>query len=819
MSDVERLSLWFKIGRSTLDVARSFLKEDEAPMLFNYIKIAFRNIARHKVYSLINILGLAIGIAAVILIFLYIDLEYSFDNFHRNNDRIFRVSFKMYRNKIFEGDTYVFVPPVGPAIKSDIPEVEEYTRISTARSPYLIYSDKVFKVDNLVYADSTFFNLFDFEFFLGDRGKALTSPDSIVLTKETAEKFFGDKNPVGEIIHDNDNHAFTVTGVTDNPPLNSHIQFNALVSFSTLYENPDNHMGWNGGNQYITYVLLKKNVIPSTVEAKLPDLMWKNLNESLSALNISFEAYFQPLEDIHLYYNEDSMSIKTNVYIFITIAIFILFIACINFINLTTARSTKRAKEIGIRKVLGAHKKALIIQFLSESVLLSLFALAIALVFVELAMPEYNELIERQIRIADSFGFSLILGLAALLVITGVFAGLYPAVRLSSFQPTKTLKGETAAGRPRVTLRNILVIVQFALSISLISATFLINLQLNYLKGKDPGFDKENIIVLPLINDEMQIHAKEIKNELSKIPKVVSLTASSEVPSSGFTVNGYALEGFTTPMMINVVDVDEDYLKTFNLKIVQGRAFNDEISTDKDNYLINETLAHQASWTDPIGKMIARDGRHQVIGVVKDFNFATLHEKIEPLIITNQPWRDRFSLISVKITGGNTKETLNRIEKVWHKFAEDCPFEYSFLDESFDQIYKSEIKFKQIFFYFSAFAIFIALLGLFGLAAYTIEQRTKEIGIRKILGASFSEIIAMLTRGFLMPVVIANLIAIPVTCWFINNWLENFAYRIDMSWWTFLGAACISMLIALITVAYHAVKAALTDPVKALRYE
>jgi putative ABC transport system permease protein len=439
-------------------------------------------------------------------------------------------------------------------------------------------------------------------------------------------------------------------------------------------------------------------------------------------------------------------------------------------------------------------------------------------VFAELVIPKYNNLIGRQIGIADSLGFSFILGLVAIIIITGIIAGLYPALKLSSFQPIKTLKGETAAGRPRVALRNILVIVQFAISISLISVTFIMNSQINYLKRKDLGFDKENVILLPLKNDEMRAHAMAIKNELNKIPQVIGATASSDVPSYGFSHNGYMPEGVDTLMIISFVEVDDDFLDIFNLKIVRGRNFNDEFSTDKDKYLINESFARELGWEDPIGKQISRNGKHEVIGVVKDFNFSTLHEKIEPLIITEK-LEIGINVISAKISKGDIKETLDRIETVWGKFAGDIPFEFYFMDDIFDLIYQSELKFRQIFFYFSTLAIFIAILGLFGLAAYTIEQRTKEIGIRKVLGASFLSIIVMLAKEFFKSVIIATVIAVPIAYWFISDWLENFAYKIQVGPYYFILAGAIALFIAVITITFHAIKAALTDPIKALRYE
>lgn len=786
-------------------------------MLLNYIRIALRNIFRNKVYSLINVIGLAIGLAAVILIFLSIGIECSYDNFHVNMDRIFRVGFKEYRNDVLSGDFNSFFAGVGPEIQNNIPEVEKYARISDGNAFFLIHNNKAFEIDNIIYTESSFLDLFDFSLTLGDPKSALTSPSSIVLTQKTAMKFFGDTNPIGEIIQDNNHRPFIVTGVMDNPPINSHLAFNALISFSTLYNDADSYLGWGESMRYKTYVMLYKNAVPSDVEAKFPAFM-DRINQMISIPNVSYELYLQPLKDIHLYY--DDSSIRITLYIFATIAAFILFIACINFINLTTAISLKRKKEIGIRKVLGAQKKSLIAQFLSESVMMSLIALVIALFLVELAMPTYNNLMEKQIRMAELIGPAHILAFAILVVITGIFAGLYPACRLSSFQPIKTLNNQEAGGRSKVAFRNILVAVQFAISISLISATFLIHSQLKYMRAKDLGFDKKNTIILELKNKELRAHAEDIKNDLKQIPGVIGAAASSQVPSGGFWYNGCLPEGLDAHIYTPQVEIDENYLELYGLKIVRGRNFDESLSTDKDKYMINKSFARQVGWEDPIGKKIFRRGiQHEVIGVVEDFNFAPLNSEIAPLIIMRQPESGRYRTISIKIVGGDIEEILNRIEKVWTDFATDIPFEYFFLDEAFDQIYRNVFKFRKIFFYFSSLAIFIAILGLYGLSACTVEQRTKEIGIRKVLGASYFSIIVLLARGFLLPVVVANFIAIPATYWFMSNILEFYAYRIDVGVGCFVFAGSIALLVAVLTITFHAIKAAVLNPVKTLRYE
>jgi putative ABC transport system permease protein len=788
-------------------------------MLLNYIKIAYRNLIRQKVYSIINILGLAIGLAAVVLIFLSIDLEYSYDDFHVNGDRIFRVAFKSYRNEVMSGEEYFFFAGTGPEIKNDIPGIEEYARISDGRTFYLIHDDGAFEIDDIVYTESNFFTLFDFNLILGAPDSSLTSPSSIVLTQETAIKLFGDDNPMGKIIHDNNHRPLTVTGVVENPPANSNIQFNALISFSTLSGDPDNNIGWNGATRYETYIMLRKNVLPSDIEANLPAFSAK-INQLVSKLNVSWQVYLQPLKKLHLHYNNDSLILRLALYAFATLAVFILLTACINFINLTTAISAKRGKEIGIRKMLGAGKKALILQLLSESVLMSVIALVFALAFVELAMPKYVALVGKQLSIIRLFDPSRFPVLLLTIIITGVIAGLYPACRLSAFQPIKALKGDTAGGRSKVALRNVLVIFQFTISIALISTTFLVQAQLSYMKEHDLGFRKENTMVLELKNTNMQAHAAEIKNEIKKIQGVIGAAASSQAPSGGFWYNGCLPEGMDAYIFTAQVEIDEDYLELYSLEISRGRNFDEAIPTDTDKYMINEAFARHAGWENPIGKTILRGGnRHEVIGVVRDFNFAPLYADVSPLIIMRQPESGKYHAISIKITGEDIDNTLKGIERVWNDFEPDIPFEYLFLDDAFNQIYVHIIKFREIFTYFSGFAIFIAILGLFGLAAYTVEQRTKEIGVRKVLGASFLSITELLAKGFLMPVIIAIAIATPATFCAMAKLLENFPYRIDIGPLYFIIASAMALCVALMTVGYHAVKASLTDPVKALRYE
>ncbi|MHB1687438.1 MAG: ABC transporter permease [Ignavibacteriaceae bacterium] len=787
-------------------------------MFKNYLKIAVRNLTKQKFFSLINILGLTIGLTSVILLVLNIKFEYSFDTFHKNMDRIYRVSVIDKHLGKAEGESYVFVPPIGPAMAKDFPEVENYVRFSTTRTMYFTHGRNSFKIQNVTYADSSLFKIFSFHLLEGNPDKALAAPYSVLLSENTSLKIFGKENPVGKIIQI-DNVPFMVTGIIENPPANSDIQFNSIISFATLYRDPAKFMGWNGGNQYITYVLLKKNASAEQVDKKFPDFLWSYLNQDLSKIGIKYEACLQPLKDIHLNYNEDSSSLKDNIKIFSVVALFILLIACVNFINLSTARAGSRAKEVGMRKVLGAQRRSLIFQFLAESILICIVVLMLSFMLVELLMPWYNNLIDKQLQLSNLVDPEFIVFLLLLLTLTEIAAGLYPSLFLSSYKPINTLRGNLYKGDRKLVLRRFLVILQFVISIVLIVSTIVINSQLNFMRSKKLGFDKENIVVIPLVNDKLKIKYQVFKNELKGITGVVNVSATSDVPSNGFSSNGYFPEGSNTPLMIHVVDVDDDFLNTFNIKLVKGRNFNKDIQSDENAYLINESLAKLLGWKEPVNKKIIRNGTHQVIGEVEDFNYASLYYKIEPLIITHQPWQNKFDFMSVKIRPGNISRTMNSIREVWYKFVPTVPFEYDFLDQAFDKIYKSDIKFREAFLIFSILAIFVALLGLLGLASYTVELKTKEIGIRKVLGSTVSGIILLLSKEYFKWIIAANLIAWPIAYYIMHKWLQSFAYSIGIEFWIFIVAGLLVLFSALLIVCIQVFRAATANPVKSLRYE
>ena len=790
-------------------------------MFTNNLKIAYRYFFRQKTYSLINIFGLAVGIAATLLILSYIEFELSWDNFHRNAQSLYRVSITTLKEGKVEFDGSEFVAPMGPTMMREFPEVDNVARISDFGQATLSSGEHVFRIPQMVYADSSFFDLLSFELLIGDPKRVLAEPYSIVLTEEAAAGLFGSSSPVGRLVKVNNQESFRVTGVVKAPPTNSHIQFSVLLSFSTLEKDPtiNRFLGWNGGNRYIAYVRLRSNARPQDVEKKFPAFIWSHLDQEFASTGLTHRLYLQPFARIHLYFEENSESTRTNLYVFGAIALFILLIACVNFVNLTTARAVRRSKEIGIRKVLGADRSRLVNQFLSETILITFFAALVAIVLVELMLPTFRSLLGANLISLSVMDPKTIFSLVGIIFIVGVVAGGYPAFYLSSLQPAKALKGPASETGERGRLRGVLIVLQFAISIALIVCTVIVGNQVRFLKNKDLGFNRDNIVTIPLTGDDAQLKSMLLKQELLRVPNVVNVSASSEVPCNGFTSNGYFPEGQQTVMMIHVVDVDDDFLSTYGMSLVDGRYFSKDFPSDRSAFVVNQTLVRILGWSSPLGKKILRDGSHPIIGVVKDFNYARLNNGIEPLILAHEPWRDRYDNLSIKIRPADIAGTLSTIRNVWGNLVPSTPFEYSFLDERFDRLYKSEERFQRTFFSFSALAIIIALMGLLSLASLATEQRTKEIGIRKVLGASALSVTGLLSGDFLRWVALANILAWPAAYYFMSQWLENFAYRIDMTVWPFVGAAVISILLGWFSVSFQTIRAAMTNPVEALRYE
>jgi putative ABC transport system permease protein len=799
----------------------------------NYFLTAMRNIWKHKGYSFINIAGLAIGMACCILIIIFIMTELGYDKFHTKADRIHRLAVDATL-----GERIINMPvgnnPAGPTLVRDYPEVENAVRIQSWRArTSLTYQDLQFYEDGIFFADQSFFSVFSFPLIKGDPETALQMANTMVLTESAAEKYFGTDDPMGKVLKANNQTDYTVTGVCLDVPQNSHFHFDMLASFETQFaQNRRMEDIWLNFNNHV-YLLLSPEADPGALEAKFPALVEQYMGKDLKALGGTINFYLQPLRDIHLHSHlEGELEGNGNilyVYIFAAIALFILIIACINFMNLATARSATRAREVSMRKVAGAHKGALIGQFLGETVLFSLIALAIALVLVWQALPYFSAISGIEMKIRPELLPWLIPTFFGLILFVGLAAGSYPALYLSSFEPATVLKGSFKAGKAGSRFRGILVVGQFIVSIALIIGTSLVLNQLRYMKKKELGFDKSHVLVTQVRDRKMLQALDSIKAQLKQVPGVLSVTSSSIVPGGQPSVSIFRPEGFADDesQIMEQYRVDEDFFPTLGIEIVQGRNFSKEFSTDpEDSVIINQAAAQKFGWEDPIGKTIRipddiNDENEMifeartVVGVIADFHLASLHKMIAPQIIYNSSG----GALSLRLSPENTSATLTRLKELWGTIDPGRPLDYFFLDESFDAQYRAEERLSGIFSSFTVFAIFIACLGLFGMASYMAEQRTKEIGIRKVLGASVPGVVALLARDFVKLVLIANLVAWPLAYFIMNRWMQNFAYRAGITIWIFFLTGLAAMTIALLTVSFQSIRAALSDPVRAIKYE
>ncbi|MGE5846484.1 MAG: ABC transporter permease [Ignavibacteria bacterium] len=798
-------------------------------MLINYLKIALRNLLRHKAYSAINILGLAIGISCFMLIFLFIIDEFSYDKFHSKADRIYRL-IEIIDNE-GQGEESSSAPlPVAKALYTAYPHyIESIVRLFDFQQPMrsLQIGDKKFNEKKLFFTDSTFFEIFDYKLAKGDPKTALNEPNSILLTQQTAEKLFGNEDPMGKTLLYEGNFNLIVKGVFEELPSQSHFTFSGLISYSTIntFAGPGFGTNWIW-NPAWTYILLKEGVEPEDLEKEFPAFIQKNYPQIVKD---QVTHYLQPLTSVHLHSDLDYEIEKNNkiatVYIFGAVGILILFIACINFMNLATARSAKRAREVGMRKVLGAERKQLIKQFIGESILISLIAVLISIFLVELLLPLFNSFSEKDL----TFGFIanpfLLLVLFAVGLIVGVFAGTYPAFFLSSAAPIKTLKGKYEPGSRSTFLRRALVVAQFAISSILIIGTIIIYEQLTYMQNANLGFDKSQIVIIPTRPAMLQ-QIEVLKNEFLRDRNVKKVTVMDEIIGQHHNTHSFHYEGLEQDKNVFFpgLIVDEDFVETFDLKIVVGRNFSKEYPRDDSlSVILNEAMVRNLGWKSPeeaLGKEFRSfNGNERVVGVVKDFNYVSLQEPIGPFFfdMVSFPFFKKF--LAVKLKGNDIKNTIEHLEKSWAQVAPAFPFEFSFLDENLDMLYKAQSNLSKLIGYFSILAIFIACLGMFALSSFTAEQKTKEIGIRKVLGASTPGIVTLLSKEFLKLVLLANLFAWPVAYFAMNKWLDDFAFRINVQFWSFIAAAMASIMIALLTISYQSIKAAVANPIRSLRYE
>ncbi len=797
-------------------------------MFKNYFKTAWRNLQRNKVYTVINIGGIAIGLAACWLITLYVSDELSYDRSFSNADRIYRIA----QHASWQGgnmDLPITSAPFATAFKTTFPEVENAARINTEGGGVIKYDNKIFKQDDICFADNSFFNLFDYHFLYGDAATALTAPQSIVITKTLANKIFGDASKAinQTLLFGSDNFPNKITGVIDDMPQNSHLQFSGIRSFGDELKNDT----WNNTYLY-TYLLLKKTNNINSLENKLPAFENK-LAKQMGYTKFQLE--LQPLTSIHLHSNLDyELSANgsiSRVYSFIVIGILILLIALINYMNLSTARAATRVKEIGIRKVIGSGRKHLIWLFIAEAVLVTFIAAVIAMFLVELSLPFFSQLSGKHINIWHYGIAKTIISVVAFALLTGFISGSYPAFFLSRFKLIPSLKGQLGNTTGNIMFRKSLVVVQFVIAVFLISSSFIIYKQLRYVSQTDLGFNKEQVLAFHI--DEMKVRSEipALKNDLLKSPLIEGVAiAGNPIGNNDLNENGFRFEknGEIDPssQIANKLYVDEDFLKTTDIQLLQGRNFSKDITTDKDDaVIINETLMKTLGWKNAVGKKMQYPkpdntiSNRTIIGVVKDFHAYSLQHKIEPMVMMMPPNDKEKDNLYVKLTKGKTTQALAYLKNVYTKFDNNNTADFHFLDENFEKQYAAEQKQEQLALSFTVLAFIIACLGLLGLVIFATAQRIKEIGIRKVLGASVTSITLMLGKDFIKLVFIATLIAVPVSWIAMNKWLQDFAYRINIEWWMFLLSGGLTMLIALITVSFKAIKAAIANPVKSLRTE
>jgi len=807
-------------------------------MFKNYVKIALRNFIKHKGFSFINIFGLAVGVACCLLIVLYVLDEISYDRYHEKADNIYRVGIRGFvNNNLFHG--VVTCAPMAQTLVNEFPEVKAATRLRNPGFPVFRHEDKVFSEERVFWVDQAFFDVFTVPFIKGNPKTALAQPNTIVLTRSMALKYFGDEDPIGKKLNSDRQRDYLVTGVVEDVPHNSHFHYDFLASLVTL--NDSRNPIWVSNNYY-TYLVLQEGASPEAFEAKLVELVKKYVGPQIeAAVGITLEKFFasggewgyfiQPLTGIHLHSHLD-FELEPNgdiayVYIFSIIAIGILLVACINFVNLATARAANRAREVGIRKTVGSSRGQLIRQFLSETIIMSFFAVLLALLAVQLLLPLFNNITGKELAVPYVQNVLTIPLLLGLVLFIGILAGIYPAFFLASFDPVVVLKTEMSGRSKKSSMRNVLVVFQFTVSIVLIVGTVIVSRQLKYIQNRNLGFNKEQVVIVKK-TDDIGNQVPAFRQELLKNPKVINATNTNNLIGNEFGNSAYKLAGATgeETHLLWTYFTDPYFVETYQIEMAAGRYYKEDRQADQQSAVINEAAVKDLGLKDPVGKQIVAIGptpdrslTFTIIGVMKNFNFKSLHHKIGPLIVHLYGPEGRGRYVSVRIHSENIRETVTFLENTWRKFASNQAFEYEFFDDHFATIYKAEERTGQIFFSFSLLAVVIAGLGLFGLAAFVAEQCTKEIGIRKVLGATEIGIIFFLSKKFTKWVILSNLFAWPLAYYFMQKWLQRFAYQASISVWSFLFALIVVLFLALLTVSYQTVKAARSNPVELLRYE
>ena len=785
---------------------------------------------RYKGYTIINILGFSIGLSCCILIALFIKHELSYDRYNEKADRIYRIVSMISENG--ESRCISGTPaPLAQAIQNEYPEVLQTTRVGSGLGDVITYGNIQTRNNRFGLADPSVFDIFTITLIKGNPQNVLSDLNSVVISENLARKYFGDEDPIGKILQigrEGYNKDYKVSGVFKTLPPNSCLQFDCLASFQNLYiKGNGGNLAWRSNN-YKTFVLLQKNYNPLNFESKLPGIVEKYLDSEPQSdpKELKTKYLLQPLTSIHLSLNPGNKfptdRDSTYIFIFAGIALLILFIACINFMNLATARASLRVKEVGVRKVIGANRIQLVKQFLGESILTSQLALLLSIPIVKILLPVFNQYTEKQLSLFQADNIFLLISLPVIVLIVAVFAGSYPALFLSSFKPVSILSGRLFGGKAgtKAGLRRILVVVQFVISIIFVMCTLVMHNQLHYVMNKNLGYDKEHLIVVPIYNDHVKAKYDLYKTEILRNANILNATATSFLPSElGYYQNvdfkGAAKESLS---YIDWISVDKDFIETMGLKLIGGRNFSqDEAPVSGVKYLLNESAAKQIGLENPLGEQMDIIGLGPVIGVIKDFNFKSLYHQIKPMALCVYP--AAFKYLLIRVGPEQISNSISFLKDKWAEIYSNQVFEYNFFDEDFNELYKAEIRSGDIFNFITVLAMLVACLGLFGLIHFSTEQRTKEIGIRKVLGCSVLEVVVMLTKDFVKWVFIASIIALPIAYYFMNEWLQDFAYRINISWWMFALSGGIALVIALATVSVQAIKAANANPIDSLRYE
>jgi putative ABC transport system permease protein len=806
-------------------------------MISNYIRSATRNFSRNKFYSIINILGLSLGLTATFFILLYLNDELGYDKHFGNHERIYRLEGDFTINN--KHDRFaVSSSAIAPALKIEFPEIDKFCRFASNDNVVLKYNEKEFYEKLIYFADSTAPEMFTLKFLEGQPDKSLTEPFSIILSKNAAAKYFGSEMAFGKTLISGNGNSFKITGVFADLPDNTHLKFDMLMSMNTLaklfgrdrFNSLDPERFWNVS--MYSYILLKPNSSIENIETKFPAVYNKYMKDIGDQINASFDLNTTRLDKIH-HSSKLAADLPVGnmayIYVFAAVAIFILLLASINYMNLATARAAGRAREVGLRKVVGANRSQLAFQFLSESILLSIAALIISFALIQLFLPAFNELSGKKLIFSLFADPGILLGITGITLLTGLLSGIYPAVVMSSFQPAIVLKGKLHTGTKGSWMRKGLVTFQLVISVVMITGTIVIYNQLNFMRSADLGFDKNNVMVVEIQDTAFRKKIDKFKEELLENPSILNTSMSNGVPGgrNGIQVMRVEKENKMQEYALNLIPCDYDFPDLMRLEFVTGRTFSREMGTDElEAVIINESTVKAMGWDkNPLGKKIhfgfeldGTGGRMmKVIGVVRDFNFTSLHNKVEPLVmfIPNFP----SDILTIRLKSGHSQATIDYISEKWTQSGANRPFDYYFLDKDYESKYQSESKLGTVFATFSGLSIFIALLGLLGLSSFIAAQRSKEIGIRKVLGSSVEAILRMLYRESVILVLIACAIAIPIAHYFLNDWLGNFAYHTEITWVTYLLSGLASLAVAIVSVSFHAIKAAMSNPVNAIKYE